>query len=59
MPKQHITEERMAAGMNKLYITNDHNYCNMQEYNPENRLQMEFNAEEMVPQDDLSSSEER
>lgn len=57
--KQHITDERMAAGMNNLYITtDDHNYCNTSMFNPDNALHTEFNSTVREPDNEMLSTEE-
>ena len=53
----------MAAGMNSLYITNDHNYCSTSMFNPDDNLNMEFNDlpipnERYEPRKRMGDSEE-
>lgn len=53
--KRLITDEHMAAGMNSLYITNDHNYSgNAAMFNPDNDLNMQFSpvSDQMQNNDD-------
>ena len=43
--KRRITDEHMAAEMNGLYITNDHDYCNNPAmFNPDDDADMQFST---------------
>ena len=63
--KRRITDEHMAAEMNGLYITNEHNYCNDRAvFNPDEGFDMQFStisndAEDNGLDIDESGDEER